>query len=501
MRAALLAIIAVGLLPRIYRLGHAELWGDEYCTYAFASQSLTRLWGPDIAVETNPPLYYTLQHWWLALGSSRFTLRLLPMLFGLCAIPLGFWLGRRLAGPRVGLVTAALIATSPVFIHYSREIRAYSLLFATVLAALGCLAQLLPDRFVTERAGPGPSPRLRPLLWIGYTVATTGALYAHNTGVLLPFLTSMLLAVAWLRGELTRSFVVAWLIANSIVLGAFAWWLPTMLTQTVQTLESFWVPESTPPWVRSQLLGVYPYQWWFKPVMLALAVVGICVLRCRPWLVGFLLVLVIGQPLLVYLMSLYRPIFIVRILVWPSLLLFVPIGAALAAPKSRRTFAIASVVVAAASLSTVVEAVAVEGGHGQYPSLPGRSALAAFLPEFERFDAAADVVVFAPMNAALEFQYVNRHSRIAIHGVGMTFADHREQVEPWYPVRWIHRDGLAARIRPFRRAWIVREVEPLVAVESSNGFDAVFARLGSMATVASRLRSGRFELVVYEMPE
>src|SRR5204863_2069457 len=66
-------------------------------------------------------------------------------------IPVAFLLGRRVAGPRTGLVAAALCASNPLLVWYSQEARSYALLVLlsglTLLAMLAALERPSPRRF------------------------------------------------------------------------------------------------------------------------------------------------------------------------------------------------------------------------------------------------------------------------------------------------------------------------------------------------------------------
>ena len=57
-------------------------------------------------------------------GDSTVLVRLPSLVLGTAAIPVVFLLGRRVAGTRVGLFAAAILALSPFAIFYSTEARA-----------------------------------------------------------------------------------------------------------------------------------------------------------------------------------------------------------------------------------------------------------------------------------------------------------------------------------------------------------------------------------------
>lgn len=491
----LLAVLALGAALRFVRLDHAAFWDDEYVTWMFASEPLARLWGPEIAVETNPPLYYTLQHFWLAFGSSRFAMRALPALLGILAIALSFVLGRRLLGARGGLLAAALVATSPLHIHYSREIRAYALLTAATIGALACLAHLLPGRLFG--AQDSARPQRRRWLWLGYVAGMTVAVYSHNTAVLAPVLAMALVGALWLRGLVAGRFAWQCLAANSAVAAAFAWWLPTLLAQTDGTLQSFWIPPSTADWVRSQLLGLYPYAKPLKPLLYALPLAGVFALRRRPATAAFLLTFAAGLPLLLWMASLYRPMFIVRAMVWATIPGLLLMAAALGAIRARGLLWCAALAVLGAQLASVDGAAS---GRREHPPQRADDPLAALVAPLAAFDPARDAMLFAPIQHVFQYRYVTRAQPFAPSGFGVTFADTPRQIAPFYPVRHVPRAQVAQMVAGRARLWVVRE-RHAEAVAPQDDFGAMFVELDAVGRVAGCWRAGAFELLLYEFGE
>ena len=72
-------LVALGTGLRLYRLGSQPIWLDEATSLHFAHQSLRSLWNwRAVADPGNPPLYYSLLHWWLRFGRERFPGRQVP---------------------------------------------------------------------------------------------------------------------------------------------------------------------------------------------------------------------------------------------------------------------------------------------------------------------------------------------------------------------------------------------------------------------------------------
>jgi hypothetical protein len=142
-RQALVALLFIVLLAgalRVYRLNEQSVWFDEYCS--FACRDAPDL-GSVISVEQawtflEPPLSLITQYTWGRLvGTSSLTvLRLWPVTLSLLCIVLVYALGARLYGRKAGLVSALLLAISPVYIWYGQEMRPYVLLQLLTLISM-----------------------------------------------------------------------------------------------------------------------------------------------------------------------------------------------------------------------------------------------------------------------------------------------------------------------------------------------------------------------------
>ena len=88
--------------------------------------------------ESAPPLHYALAWLWTQVtGTGEWGLRSLSALAGVATVPVAYLLGAELRGRRAGIVTAALVAVSPMLLWYSQEARGYSLMvLLTTVSAL-----------------------------------------------------------------------------------------------------------------------------------------------------------------------------------------------------------------------------------------------------------------------------------------------------------------------------------------------------------------------------
>lgn len=212
----LLTLLALGL--RAARLDFQPLWWDEGYSVWFARHPLgemARLTAQDI----HPPLYYALLGGWIQLlGARPVALRLFSVAVGTATVPLVYAVGRRLGGPRVGVMAALLLAVNPLHVFYSQEVRMYALVALAAAIAVGAAAVWLG--LAADGQGRG-----RPGWLVVYGAAMAAALYTqYYAGFLLAGLTVAGVWALWRkRAGLPR--VAAWLAAQAAVALLYLPWL------------------------------------------------------------------------------------------------------------------------------------------------------------------------------------------------------------------------------------------------------------------------------------
>jgi mannosyltransferase len=178
-------LAALTLLAAALRLSTLDLqsfWYDEAFTPVRVLHS--SLWATLRGVahtENTPPLWYIVT--WLdsrVLGTGEVALRLPSALAGIATVPVAWAIGRELAGRRVAILTAALVAVNPLFVWYSQEARAYGLFVLT--SALAMLFFLRADRRLGDDAAPTDwrAPELA-----GFALTGSLALLTHYFAVFL----------------------------------------------------------------------------------------------------------------------------------------------------------------------------------------------------------------------------------------------------------------------------------------------------------------------------
>jgi 4-amino-4-deoxy-L-arabinose transferase-like glycosyltransferase len=211
----LLPVAALAAALRWFRIDAQSLWYDE----GISAHQLTRSFLEIVraaAQDTHPPLYYwTLKAWGETIGSSELGLRSLSAVGGLLAVVLTFFIGRRLFGTLAGTLAALLLATAPLAVYYSQEVRMYAQV--TAVGLLAVYAYVLRKN------------------WL-YVVAGIATLYTQYLGAALLIAINLHAVIFW-RSRSRREWGV-WLGANVIVALAFLPWLPTFIDQQSHSLNT-----------------------------------------------------------------------------------------------------------------------------------------------------------------------------------------------------------------------------------------------------------------------
>ncbi len=319
------------------------------------------------------------------------TVRALSALLGTLTIPVIYLLGRRLTEDSgVGLLAALVLDVSPFHVRFAQETRMYTLLALNASLALYGLVRLLTvprsARWVTpstRRRWLSSQAVKMGLVWLGYVVFTTATLLSHNTAVFFPIAVNVfVLGMMGVRGlgigdrvsgirdwvsgirpsgsswvgstdptvdrgsgdplgaddkaySLEPLSVRNWLLAQVGVFLLWSPWLVAFVAQSVRVYREFWLP--APTWETivgvaaaflSEFLVLPPGGAWVAWGLYAgLALLGLIHLRHRPGLFALLLVVSFTPFTGEWLVSLRRPIFYDRTLIWASIPLYLLLAA------------------------------------------------------------------------------------------------------------------------------------------------------------------------------
>ncbi|RME60330.1 MAG: hypothetical protein D6790_09435 [Caldilineae bacterium] len=177
----LLVLLVAAFAWRLVGLTAQSLWRDEVDVIWLAIRPLRETISMFISPAQNGPLYFLLMRPWLQnAGTTEFALRYSSVLFGVLAIPL-LWQVARLLAPgdgRPGLgdtptLAALLLAVHPYHLWYSQEGKMYSLVVVLTLLSTWSWLKAM------QRGGPWR--------WLTYLLVTSISIYTHlMTALILP---------------------------------------------------------------------------------------------------------------------------------------------------------------------------------------------------------------------------------------------------------------------------------------------------------------------------
>lgn len=393
----LIATLIGGFL-RALLLDAKGMWLDETFSVWMASHKLADLLQWAASTDQQPPLYYLLLHYWMALiGNTPYDTRLLSALIGTGTIPIIYLIGKRISGAVLGLAAAVILAFSPFHIYYAQETRMDTLLAFNAAVAMYALVRLLtdpraarpigsqfrevfhawrtPEPVEPEREddlhGPKPAraqnnprargfrPRRLPiqsietdLAWTAWIVFSAATLFSHNTGVLFLLAANLLVFGLMLFQRLKKTggglafqspSPGNWLKAQVGILMVWSPWILPFIQQAGRVYQRFWIPQPTLEDVIQALKsflnasGPIPSNLATAIWILYALVAGLGLVYFRKkisqffFLVALFIIPLLGELII----SVWRPIFWDRTLIWTTIPLYLILAAGVAFLKFR----------------------------------------------------------------------------------------------------------------------------------------------------------------------
>ena len=386
----------VGGFLRVFQLGSKGMWLDETFSVWLANQPVADMLQWIVKIDQHPPLYYLLLHYWIALfGDTPYDARLLSALFGTATIPIIYLIGKRMSGAVVGLAAAVLLAFSPYNVYFAQETRMYTLLMFNAAVAIYALVRLLSDSrsampigsqfreylHAWRTAGPAEPdaeddfhyqvepPRTgwrawvyrhrwspiqsiaTDLAWVGLIVFSAATMLTHNTAVFFPLATNLYVLGLMLYQRRKQAgpqpafqapSLENWMKAQIGIFILWGLWIPVFIIQVRGVDQQFWIPK--PTWeiitatLRSLLnasapgLAIQVVMMW---ILCAVLCCGLVYYRKKLSIFLFLAALFAVPFLGELIVSLRRPIFYHRTLIWMTIPLLLVLAAGIAQLRYR----------------------------------------------------------------------------------------------------------------------------------------------------------------------
>ena len=234
-RFSIIALVLVAFALRVFRLNVQSLWYDEAFSVYLAHFDLATITART-AADIQPPLYYYLLNFWIALaGDSEFAVRFLSLFFGVLTIPLMYIIALRLFSHRATAFIAALFATiAPLYIWYSQEARMYTMITFWLLLSSYALLKKLEGN--TGNKGTG---------WIVFALANIAAVYTHYFAFVVIAFQGLFVLVSSFRVSGFKLALVkleTWkpaTISLAAIFAAFLPWMPFVVARFGQD-ASYW---------------------------------------------------------------------------------------------------------------------------------------------------------------------------------------------------------------------------------------------------------------------
>lgn len=261
-------ITALALTARLLGIRTRPIWYDEAFAILFSGKGpaamLAGTLAPDAAgaaADIHPLGYYTLLWGWMKIfGEGLVSVRLLSVLLGTAVVILAYFLLKAVFGDlrlaRLGALGAAL---SPFLVHYSQEIRMYSLLALSLTGATCALWQGLQSG--------------RRRWWVLFAFCAALAQYSHNLAAfhLIPLALTPVLLRRWDKARM--AFLAG--------LGALLLYLPWLLQlpqQLAKIRNAYWVEAPGPERIFTTLLSYVtnlPVEGVWLPLALAASLTAV----------------------------------------------------------------------------------------------------------------------------------------------------------------------------------------------------------------------------------
>ena len=132
----LAGVVVLAAALRVIAALRSPLWFDEIYVVLAARRPLPELLRLS-ALDIHPPLFPLLRQAWQHLGGEGVLwLKSLSIVLALAGILATFALGRRMFGPRAGLIAAALLSVDVAHVRYSQEVQFHSMLWLLLIGAV-----------------------------------------------------------------------------------------------------------------------------------------------------------------------------------------------------------------------------------------------------------------------------------------------------------------------------------------------------------------------------
>ncbi|MBS3751866.1 MAG: glycosyltransferase family 39 protein [Anaerolineales bacterium] len=300
-------ILVCSVVFRLLFISTRPIWYDEAFSLLLVEQPLPKFFR-GLLGDVHPPGYY-LSFWgWMRIfPKSILSARLFSVVFGLASVLVIYLVGTELFSKKVGYTAAGLMAVAPFHVHYSQEIRMYSMLgFFLLLATYSMLKAISKEKW---------------FWWVSFALSSTLAQYTHNLAII--YLVLLALSPLFFR---KKKFLIHTFVASLGSLLLYIPWLSHLLSQFSKITNINWTEKPTIARIFTTLLS-YISHLPIKNTLLPAVLFGVLLVTIltlwqtirlslekeqEAWPGFWLAALSFGPVFLLFGISLWRPVFIER---------------------------------------------------------------------------------------------------------------------------------------------------------------------------------------------
>ena len=233
---AVLTLVVLSVVVRLFGITKANLWHDEGFTAMLSGRDWLAIWQGS-ARDVHPPLYYELLHGWsLIFGNSVLALRSLSAVCGVLVVALGYKITLRISKNfPLALLAFLFLALNPFLVRYSQEARMYGVLGVFLLIAMYGLIMVVEN--TKDIKG-----------YLLYIVGITAGLYTHYFTALVVISFWLYVIYIYFRSKKDRISLLTnwrWWVANVLALVLFMPWVPSMIKQFTRAQGLGWLPKAS----------------------------------------------------------------------------------------------------------------------------------------------------------------------------------------------------------------------------------------------------------------
>ena len=300
----LIFLFAFGI--RLIEINKYNLWLDECISVFFANKSLHECIVSKFDIQT---LLYNISLciWVKVFGIGPLAARSLSLIFGMLSVILVYFVAEKMFKNKIVSLTAMLLlALNPMCIHFSCEVRAYSMLCFGVLFSFCCLLNYLDKQNIKNT--------------ILYTASIIILVYTHSFGWIFLFIETLFALIQIIKTG-KRNLLKNWLLIQMVVL-VFATYIVYMVIKNFKSMTT------TVGWIKQPDFGILLKTFyelsgsdWVAKIFSILIIIYLFVLVFRNYkktyssisFILFLTIWILFPLLLIYFYSIYyHSIFLTR---------------------------------------------------------------------------------------------------------------------------------------------------------------------------------------------